>query len=324
MQRAFKAALIGSAVLLLAGGAALASGGGGGGMSSGGAGANMPSASGPSYDPAAEYAKAIAALKTNNYKDAARAAGHVTDAVPTNPDGWRLLGMAKAGDNDWKGSRRAYERAVKLKPEDATAHAGLGLALANLKDPKAQAEDEWLKAKVRACGDSCPDAAQLKNLSTAVESAMNPAAAGAPKPSAMLDRSFLFAPFLFGGAKAGDAAYVQAVSLINDRHYDEALASLAEAQATFGPHPDILTYEGYAWRKKGDYARAESFYKQALAIAPDHIGATEYYGELKVARGDIKGARLMLARLDKLCTYGCADAEELRRWIDAGGDPQKN
>jgi Flp pilus assembly protein TadD len=323
MQRAFKVTLIGSAMLLLAGGAALASGGGGGGTPSGG-GANMPSASGPSYDPATEYAKAIAALKANDYKNAARAAGHVTDAVPTNPDGWRLLGMAKAGDNDWKGSRRAYERAVKLKPEDATAHAGLGLALANLKDPKAQAENDWLKAKVQACGDSCPEAAQLKGLSTAVESAMNPAAAGAPKPSAMLDRSFLFAPFLFGGAKAGDAAYVHAVSLINDRRYDDALASLAKAQATFGPHPDILTYEGYAWRKKGDYARAESFYKQALAIAPDHIGATEYYGELKVARGDIKGARLMLARLDKLCTYGCADAEELRRWIDAGGDPQKN
>ncbi|HLZ77449.1 tetratricopeptide repeat protein [Phenylobacterium sp.] len=320
MQRAFKATAIGGAMLVLAGGtAALASGGGGGGSTSGGGAPNMPSASGPAYDPAVEYAKAIAALKANNYKDAARAAGRVTDAVPTNPDGWRLLGMATAGNNDWKASRRAYEKAIKLKPEDPSAHAGLGVALANLKDPKVQTEEDWLKAKVAACGDSCPEAAQLKSYSSAVESAMNPAAAGAPKPSAMLDRSFLF-----GGAKAGDAAYVQAVSLINDRRYDDALASLAKAQATFGPHPDILTYEGYAWRKKGDYARAESFYKQALTIAPDHIGATEYYGELKVAKGDIKGARLMLARLDKLCAYGCADAEELRRWIDAGGDPQKN
>ena len=145
---------------------------------------------------------------------------------------------------------------------------------------------------------------------------MGPSPEGAPKPSAQLDRSMLF-----GGAKVGDAAYVQAVSLINERRYDEALASLSKAAAVFGPHPDILTYEGYAWRKKGDYARAERYYQQALAVAPDHIGATEYYGELKVARGDIKGARMMLARLDKLCAYGCADAEELRRWIDAGGDP---
>jgi Flp pilus assembly protein TadD len=318
MRRALKATLIGGCLVALAGGGmAFASGSGGGSTPSGGG--SMPSASGPSYDPAAEYAKAIAALKASDYKNAARAAGRVTDAVPTNPDGWRLLGMAKAGDNDWKGSRRAYEKAVKLKPEDPSAHAGLGLALANLKDPKAQAEEDWLKAKIQACGDTCPEAAQLKSFSSAVESAMNPAAAGTPKPSAMLDRSLLF-----GGAKAGDAAYVQAVSLINERRYDEALASLAKAEEAFGPHPDILTYEGYTWRKKGDYARAESYYREALAIAPNHVGATEYYGELKVARGDLAGAKLMLAHLDKICAYGCADAEELRRWIDAGGDPHKN
>jgi Flp pilus assembly protein TadD len=318
MRRGLKATAIGGALVILAGGGfAYASGGGGGGA--GGGGGSMPSVSGPSYDPAAEYAKAITALKANNFKDAARAASHVTEAVPTNPDAWRLLGMAKAGDNDWKGSRRAYEKAVKLTPDDPGSHAGLAVALANLKDPKAQAEADWLKSKAQACGDSCPDAARLKDLTSKVESAMTPPPAGAPKPSAMLDRSLLF-----GGAKAGDAAYVEAVSLINERRYDEALASLATAAATFGPHPDILTYEGYTWRKKGDYARAETYYRQALAIAPNHIGATEYYGELKVARGDVAGARLMLARLDKLCAYGCADAEELRRWIDAGGDPQKN
>ena len=279
----------------------------------------MPSASVPRYDPAVEYAKAIVALKAKDYKAATRASEHVTEAAPKNTDGWRLLGASRAGNSDWKGSRRAYERAVKLAPDDATAHAGLGLALANMRDAKAQGELDWLKSKTQACGDACPDASQLKSLTAAVESAMT-AAPEAPKPSAMLDsRSMLFA-----GPMAGDAAYVQAVSLINETRYDEALRSLASAETVFGPHPDILTYEGYAWRKKGDYARAESYYRQALAIAPDHVGATEYYGELKVARGDIAGAKLMLAKLDRLCTFGCADAEELRRWIAAGGDPQRN
>jgi Flp pilus assembly protein TadD len=318
MRNALKALFIGTCVMALSGAAAMAAGGssGAGGASASGGGADF-SDHGPRYDPAAEYAKAIAALKANNYKQAATAASHVTDAVPTNPDAWRLLGAAKAGDNDWKGSRRAYEKAVKLAPNDPATHAGLGLALAKLKDPKAQGELDWLKAKADGCGDGCADQAKLKDYSQAVKDAMAPADATAPKPSARLDNSMLF-----GGAKAGGAAYVTAVSLINERRYDEALASLAKASAAFGPHPDILTYEGYAWRKKGDYDKAESYYKQALAVAPDHIGATEYYGELKVARGDIAGARLMLARLDKLCAYGCADAEELRRWIDAGGDPQ--
>ena len=316
MRGSIKAIFLATALATLAATAATASGGGGGG---GGGASEMPSASVPRYDPAVEYAKAIAALKAKDYKAATRASEHVTEAAPKNTDGWRLLGASRAGNSDWKGSRRAYERAVKLAPDDATAHAGLGLALANMRDAKAQGELDWLKSKTQACGDACPDAGQLKSLTAAVESAMT-AAPEAPKPSAMLDsRSMLFA-----GPMAGDAAYVQAVSLINETRYDEALRSLASAETVFGPHPDILTYEGYAWRKKGDYARAESYYRQALAIAPDHVGATEYYGELKVARGDIAGAKLMLAKLDRLCTFGCADAEELRRWIAAGGDPQRN
>ena len=67
--------------------------------------------------------------------------------------------------------------------------------------------------------------------------------------------------------------------------------------------------------------KAEAFYHQALAIDPNHRGATEYYGELKVLEGDVAGARALLARLDSVCTFGCAEAEELRRWIDHGGDP---
>lgn len=311
MTKTLEAVLLAGAVLALGATAALASGGGGGG-----GGVDLPSASAPRYDPAAEYAKAIAAMKANQFRDAARAAEHVTDAVPNNPDAWRLLGAAKAGDNDWKGSRRAYEKMVKLAPDNAIAHAGLGVALANLKDAKVQGQVDWLKAKLQACGDTCPDAASLKALAGMVESAMSGGAAA--KPSAALS-----GPMLFGGPKAGDAAYVRAVSLINEKRYDEALKSLAAARAAFGPHPDILTYEGYAWRKKGDYDRAEQYYKQALAIAPDHMGATEYYGELKVERGDMAGARKMLAKLDRLCTFGCADAEELRRWIDLGHEPPR-
>lgn len=308
-MRSLKIALLVGVLAGASGTVALAAGGGGSG------GGDMPSASGPQYDPSAEYAKAVAAIRAKDYRSAIRAAEHVTDAAPRSVEGWRVLGVAKAGTNDWKGSRRAYERAVKLAPDDLASHAGLGVALANLKDAKAQGELDWLKAKAQACGDTCPEAASLKSATGAVQSALNPAEA--PKPAAALEGSMLFA-----GPAAGDAAYVQAVSLINDRRYDAALASLARAEAVFGPHPDIITYQGYAWRKKGDYDRAERYYRQALAIAPDHRGATEYYGELKVERGDLAGAKLLLARLDRMCAYGCAEAEELRRWVDAGHAPQ--
>jgi cytochrome c-type biogenesis protein CcmH/NrfG len=318
MRKTVKSVLLATAVLGLSLGTTAALASGGGSMPSSAGAGGLPGASGPQYDPAAEYAKAVNAFKAKQYRDAARAAQHVTDAVPRSPDGWHLLGAAKAGDNDWRGSRRAYERMVKLAPDNPVAHAGLALAMVNMKDGKAQAEIDWLKSKVQACGDTCPDAASLKAMEAEVEAAQAPQPAAAPKPAASLS-----GPMLFGGPMAGEGAYVQAVSLINQKRYDEALASLAEAQAKFGRHPDILTYQGYTWRKKGDYARAEQYYRQALEIDPGHVGAIEYYGELKVATGDLGGAKKLLAKLDQLCTYGCADAEELRRWIALGHEPPR-
>ena len=289
---------------------ALAAGGGGGG---GGGGADMPSASAPQYNAAEEYNKAVQSLQAKDYKAAARAAGHVTQVAPKNVDGWRILGVAQSGAANWKGARKAYERAVKLAPDDLPSRAGLGMALANLKDPKAQEQLEWLKARAATCTGAC-NSMQLQSLTAEVEKAVAGGTVAAPPSAALEQGSLLF-------AAAGDRAYVQAVSLINEKRYDEALAALDAARVAFGPHPDVLTYQGYTWRKKGQFERAAEFYEQALALAPDHRGATEYYGELKVERGDRPGAQAMLARLDRLCAYGCAEAEELRRWIDAGGEP---
>lgn len=293
--------LTGIAVSLLSAGTALAAGGGSGG--------SMPSSSAPSYDPAAEYMKGVAALNAQNYRDAERALSNVVEAAPKNAEAWRLLGMANAGQNDLKGARKAYDRAVKLEPDNIQGRQGLGVALGGLKDAKAQEQLDWLKARSESCG-GCADAGALKSAADAVQAAMGAA------PAAALSGQMILA-----GPQAGDGAYLQAVGLINERRYDEALASLDKAREAFGPHPDVLTYQGYAWRKKGQFDRAEAYYRQALAVAPAHKGATEYYGELKVERGDMAGARAMLAKLDSVCAYGCAEAEELRRWIEVGGDP---
>lgn len=79
----------------------------------------------------------------------------------------------------------------------------------------------------------------------------------------------------------------------------------------------MLTYLGFAHRKLRRYETAETYYRAALAAAPDHRGATEYYGELMAERGDFEGAERMLARLELGCDFGCAEADELRRWIEA-------
>ena len=136
----------------------------------------------PRYDAGAEYAKAIQALKDSRFKRAARFAEHVTEAAPSNPQGWRLLGAAYASDDNWRGSRRAYAKAVKLEPDDAKARAGLGLAMAMLSDASAREQLEWLRTRASVCGDTCPDAARLQTYTATVEGAMRASLPAAAPP----------------------------------------------------------------------------------------------------------------------------------------------
>ena len=297
-------------------GGALASGGGGG-MGGGMSAPMAPSMSTPQYDPAQEYREGMTAYQAGKFKDAARSFDHVTQAAPGEVTSWRMLGLARVGANDNKGAVKAFERALKIDPKAVDTRRDYAVALAQLKQPdKASAQLDMLKSRAAACNDTCPEAADLKAAISQVEAALkSPDAAGTGPAASIAPTGSLLS------AAAGDGAYVEAVSLINEHRYEDALAALDRASAAFGPHPDIITYKGYVWRKLGHLDKAEQYYRAALAIAPWHRGATEYYGELKVIEGDMAGARAMLAKLDRQCAFGCADAEDLRRWIDHGGDP---
>lgn len=279
-----------------------------GGMSGGG---GMPSATAPSFNPATEYQKGLDALGTKDFKSAARSFDRVLTVAPKNVQTLVADGYAKAGMQDNSGARDAYKKALSVDPNHILARRGLALALVSLGDKDgASKELDTLKARAQTCGGTCPEASDLNAAVAAVE-----AAVGAPpgKQSSIAPPGLLFA-----NAHSGDRAYVAAVSYINEHNYPKALWSLQRAETAFGPHPDVLTYIGYTYRKMGKYDMAERYYREALAIAPNHRGATEYYGELKVERGDIKGAKLMLAKLDGLCSFGCVDAEVLRQWIATG------
>jgi tetratricopeptide (TPR) repeat protein len=274
----------------------------------GGMGMDMPSAATPAYDPAIEYRDGLAALQAGKFRDAERSFDNALTVDPRNADTLFMLGMAKAGRGDLKGAAHAYEKSLKIDDNQIPARREYAVALARLgQADKAQAQLAILKARADACADACAEAPDLKAALAAVQAALSPAAA-APKPAGLL----LVDP------KGGDSAYVAAVRLINGHRYREALAALDKAKAAFGPHPDVLTYTGYAWRKLGQYDKAEFYYREALAIDPDHVGATEYYGELMVERGDLAGARRMLGRLEDACPFGCVESEDLRRWIEHG------
>ncbi|MEA3004702.1 MAG: hypothetical protein QOH81_3490 [Sphingomonadales bacterium] len=281
----------------------------------GGGGGSAPSASGAQYDAAAEYRKGIDALQAEHYQDAKKAFEHVLAVAPEDANTNFLAGLAAAGLGDLKSARKYYEHAVHSDKDLVQAHQQLGITYAKSGDKaKAQAELDRLNAMQQKCGASCAKAADIGKAIQALTAAM----AGTPQARLETRPSLLFA-----SAAGGDRAYLDAVSLINDHRYPEAIASLEASKAAFGPHPDILTWLGFANRKLGRFEIAEGYYRAALAAAPGHRAASEYYGELMVERGDKAGAAHMLASLEASCTFGCAEADELRRWIDAGHAPTR-
>ena len=83
---------------------AFASGGGGGG-----GGGSMPSESAPSYDPAEEYRKGVAALQANDFKTAKTAFDRVIAVAPRDANTQYLAGMSRTGLGDWKGARKFFD-----------------------------------------------------------------------------------------------------------------------------------------------------------------------------------------------------------------------
>jgi tetratricopeptide (TPR) repeat protein len=308
-MRAVSIASIGLALTAIPAAAwAMSTGGGGGGGSS-----TVPSMSASGFDPAEEYRKGVEALKAEKYSDARSSFRKVLEVAPRDGSTNFLAGMADAGLNDLKAAQKHYERAVRADGKLVPAHQELATTYAKLGQmDKARAELAELQKLDQACAGTCPDAQTIKDAIAAVQAAL-----GAPTQASLRTDP----PLLFASAAAGDSAYLDAVGLINEGKYGQAIDALDRAKASFGAHPDILTYIGFANRKLRRYDVAESYYRQALAAAPHHRGATEYYGELMVERGNLTGAKVMLARLDSWCTFGCAEADELRRWIAAKGKP---
>ncbi|WP_068076551.1 tetratricopeptide repeat protein [Novosphingobium lentum] len=279
---------------------ALAMGGGGGGGS-------MPSETAPQYDPAVEYRAGLTALQAQRWADAEKSFRHVLAVSPRDANTNYLMALSKIGRSDYKGARSYLEKAVKLEPAMIPAHEQLGIALAKLGEAdKAKEQLDWFTARATTCGTACADATVLQQGAAAVQAAI-----GAGKQARVAVPGLL----MFASTQAGDGAYLAAVALINEHRYNDAILSLRAAEQVFGPHPDILTYLGFANRKLKRYDIAEAYYRRALAVAPGHRGATEYYGEMMLERGDVAGATRMLAQLDAQCTFGCAEADELRRWI---------
>lgn len=307
-QRLQLAALALGAALCFGATTALAAGSGGGG------GGSMSAPSAPSIDPQAEYQRGVTALQAGNYREAVRAFRAVLRVAPNDTMTNYVYALALIGNDDARAARRPLERATRdetTAPGDAWVQ--LGRIYLQIDEPaKAQEQLDELNALIAACAaPECAETrrAELEAAKAQLEAAIAQGEAAAPTTG-----------WLPPGIGEGRAAYADAVGLINQARYADALAALARAREVIGPHPDIYNYMGFANRKLEHFDRALAYYGQALLLDPRHVGANEYLGELYIEMGRFEDARRQLAVLDRLCPYGCAEREELARWLSAANE----
>lgn len=129
---------------------------------------------------------------------------------------------------------------------------------------------------------------------------------------------------LVGPARAFDppqpttADLARARGYIKAKDFQRALVELRQFEGRLD-HADLYNLLGFAYRKTGDYARAEVNYAKALRLDPNHLGALEYQGELFIETGRMDQARQNLIRLTALCPTGCEELDDLREAIKAKG-----
>ena len=116
-------------------------------------------------------------------------------------------------------------------------------------------------------------------------------------------------------AKSDPVWLTQARASIKSENYNQAVQQLQAANETSSA--DWNNLMGYSLRKKQppDLVGAEKYYQAALKIDPNHRGALEYYGQLKLTNNDLPGAEALLARLDKACTFGCEEYSDLKEAV---------
>ncbi len=280
---------------------ALAAGGGGGGGGGG------PSASSSRIDPVKRYQQGADLLKAGNYKQAEKAFDDVLDVAAKDANTNYMMGLTQIGQQDFNSARKYFRNAVKYDGNNATARGWLGAVEAKQGDAGKAAEQKTaLEAMKVKCAAACAEAKFIDAAIAQIDAAVaNPA--GPMLLSGEMTR--------LASATDGNAAYLTASGLINEGRYEDALGSLRQAGYALGPHPDVLTYQGFANRKLHNYDVAVSYYSAALALEPNHRGANEYLGEYYVETGQMGLAKAQLVKLDGICKFGCEEAEELRRWI---------
>lgn len=89
--------------------------------------------------------------------------------------------------------------------------------------------------------------------------------------------------------------------------YRVAIDELWRLQRTDENNADVYNLLGFSHRKLGFYQKSLKYYQHALRLAPNHLAANEYLGELYLVMGDQAAAAQQLRKLAELCGVDCRE-----------------
>lgn len=117
--------------------------------------------------------------------------------------------------------------------------------------------------------------------------------------------------------KSEDAALKSARAAIAAGDFAAAQATLKGALASDPGNADAHNLYAYSIRKGAnpDMALVFKHYNEALRIDPKHRGAQEYIGEAYLMTSNLPKAKEHLAALNKICFFGCAEYDMLKKAI---------
>jgi len=117
-------------------------------------------------------------------------------------------------------------------------------------------------------------------------------------------------------AAVPDPDYIAGKTAVDARDWKRAIELLSRAAARDADNANIHNYLGFANRNDGNWETAMKHYRIALALNPDHRGATEYMGHAYLLRGNLPLAQAQLVRLERICGRACQEYASLSGAIE--------
>ena len=106
------------------------------------------------------------------------------------------------------------------------------------------------------------------------------------------------------------------LKFINQGEYKKAKKNLLVIIKKDEGDAEAYNLLGYAERQLQNYISAIKFYKKALTINNDFIGAHHYIAMAYLDLDDIEKAKYHLNQLDLICLFGCKDYFEVKNKIE--------